>query len=119
MSVKILVVRPDSVSLEDFNQMGITVEGVAPEDVTFVHVEVEAGETPDTIHERVEAALVDGEFDTVYIVEDHDAVTKWLEDTCIGDWRDLDVGVATSEGFVVTYLPGDADEADDADDDDN
>jgi len=82
-AVRILVVRPESVSLEDFNAdfnaMGITVDGVAPEDVSFTHLVVEAGETPDTVHERVEAEVQNGDFDLVYVVEDGDSVIEGIK----------------------------------------
>lgn len=115
-SVTILVVRNESLPVEDFEALGITVEGIAPENVRFVHLVVAADQTPDEIHQLIGDELdKDSEITHLYVIEDDDEVTGWLEDTTIGELRDLDLNITTSEGYVIMYVE-DADASEDGDD---
>lgn len=102
-AAKILVVRNVNMTLEQFGDMGIDVQGVAPTEIEFVHAEVELGELPEDIHERVMRMVEEHQPVLIFVVEDARAVSDWLEDMKVGDVLDLEVPINTSEGLVLGY----------------
>lgn len=104
-------------------QLDIGVEGVAPENLHLTYVTVSEGDSPDDIHEQVTAALeADDTIADIFVVEDGGQVSDWLEDLTLGDLRDFETNLTSSDGLVV-FLNGtgefDEDDAETDEEDDD